>query len=106
MKYTFYMNEWDFDYEKVTPGDAVLVYTKENLNTGETEWKIGKRFADSGYPGNLDPSARRFHGWRGTTNNIYVEAHGVYTIKSVERASNGVSVKVVINRTDIKRNEE
>lgn len=117
MKYTYYFDIQYMDYHdiggtEINRGDPVLVYTKENLMTGAEEWKIRKDFAESGYPGNTDSSVKCFHGWRGTTNDIRVEAHGVYTVKSVEhvtRREDGYPVrylKVVLNRTDIKRDED
>lgn len=118
MKYTYYFDEYAMNYmdiggTEINPGDSVLVYTREDLMTGHEEWKFRKDFAENGYPGNMDSSVRCFHGWRGTTNNMRVEAHGVYTVKSVDHISKRNKdgwteryLKVVLNKTDIKRGEE
>ena len=117
MKHTYYFDEYAMGYMDIggtgiNPGDAVLVYTRENVMTGREEWAFRKDFAESGYPGNMDGSVRRFHGWRGTTNNIAVYAHGVFTVKSVDHISkrrNGWTeryLKVVLNKTDIKREDD
>ena len=117
MKYTYYFDAYAMGYmdiggNDINPGDSVLVYSKENLMTGKTVWGIRKDFAESGYPGNADSSYKCFHGWRGTTNNISIHAHGVYTVKSVEYISKRKDghtekyMKVVLNKTDIKKGEE
>lgn len=118
MKYTYYFDEYrmgyrDIDGTEINPGDAVLVYSCTNDITGFEEWCISKSCAENGYPGNMDGNERRFHGWRGTTNNIRVEAHGVYTVKSVDHISKRNDdgwteryLKVILNKTDIKRKED
>jgi len=41
--------------------------------------------------GNGDSSQRRYHGWRGTTNNVCVMAHGWRRVVSIRRYRNGVT---------------
>lgn len=118
MKYTYWFDAYTMNYEDIggtdiSPGDAVLVYTRENMMTGDVEWKFRKDFAESGCPGNWDSSERCFHGWRGTTNNIRIYAYGVYRVGSVEEVKkrnrwNCVEryVKVVLNKKDIKADED
>lgn len=118
MKYTYYfdkylLNWFDTGAYEINPGDAVLVYSRKHIIHGGTKWGFRKDFAETGYPGNSDSSIRRFHGWRGTTNDICTEAHGVYTVKTVETVyrkdedgRKAPFLKVVLNKTDIKRNED
>ena len=117
MKKTYYFSVYDMTPrdiggDDIQPGDLVLVYTRENAMTGGVEWHINKAFAASGYPGNMDGSVRRFHGWRGTTNDQRIEAHGVFRVKSVStvyRDLDGNSapfLKVVLTGRDVKADAE
>ncbi len=45
--------------------------------------------------GNSDHRVTRFHGWRGTTDDVFVEAHGVRRVLRVRALKNGtVAVSV------------
>ena len=81
MKWVYLFDEYAISYQdiggtEINEGDAVLMYCRENLITGDYTWHIRKDFAETGYPGNVDGDIRCFHGWRGTTNDIRVEAFG------------------------------
>lgn len=118
MKYTYWFDWYAMDYmdiggTEINPGDPVIVYTITDEMTGEETWHIRKDFAESGYPGNLDGTERCFHGWRGTTNNKRVYAYGVYRVGSVEEIKKKNRwgcveryVKVVLNKKDIKADED
>ena len=116
MKWTYVFDNYGPAEERwadIAPGDAVLVYSRQNDVTGEESWHISKEFAAEGFPGNLDSSVKCFHGWRGTTNNIRTEAHGVYIVKSVDeivkKRNDGFHdfyTRIVIGKTDVKRGEE
>lgn len=43
----------------------------------------------AGIPGNLNPSVKKTRGWRGTTSNRSVDAHGIVTIRKVRKLKNG-----------------
>lgn len=109
MKYVYYMTYED--YQKghnsgdFAPGDRVLVFSVENLMTGEEKFYISNIFADQGYPGIMDSAEKAFHGWRGTYNNNRVEAHGVYEIKSVKDV-NYDCTRIEISRKDLAADEE
>lgn len=101
--------KFDRDYEveemeEYHVGDKVLVYSMYNANTGDETFYLSKRFAEDGYPGNMDSSIKCFHGFRGAYNNIYTYAHGVYMVKSVD--TNGEYTKVTLNRKDLKSKED
>lgn len=110
--YAFDMNRYEDDVylmdhpeiAALNAGDAVLVASRRNLMTGKESYQLYPQYAESGYPGNTDHSIKRFHGWRGTTNDTYVEAHGVYTVKSADRI--GSTLKIVLGKVDIKSDEE
>jgi hypothetical protein len=46
-------------------------------------------FETAGIPGNMNSNIRRYHGWRGTTNDISHNAHGLRKIISVGQLKNG-----------------
>ena len=48
-----------------------------------------------GWPGNSDPSQCRYHGWRGTTNDWAVYAHGLRRVLDV-RVTGDRSKRVVV----------
>lgn len=107
MKRTFKYSFEDIYYnphvEDIRVGDSVLVYTRENVLTGSETYYISKELAETGYPGNTDSSVRRFHGWRGTTNDISVYAHGVYIVDDVQKSGDGIKIR--IGNTDVKISE-
>lgn len=113
MKYKFELPVAEVGYPNLTdlkPGDEVLVVSRENELTDRCMWLLypGK-YARDGYPGNISPEVRCFHGWRGTTNNVAVYAHGVYRVKSVESKDDsfwGECLKVTIDREDLKKDCE
>ena len=96
----------EFNGDAIREGDEVLVYSQLDTMTGKEYFYISKRFARDGYPGNMDSSVKRYHGWRGSNNNVATYAHGVYTIKSVSYEDGEIPdmyIKVVLNRKDIRK---
>lgn len=105
MKYSIVVDE--FKAENLKAGDRVMVIEKQDINTGRTWYTVSKSHAETGYPGNVDNSIRKFHGWRGTTNNISTTACGVYEVKSVEALDKFCEqYKVKVGRKDFKKGEE
>lgn len=73
-------------------GDEVVL-VKVNGKDGKDRYSI--RIAPDGIGGNMNRSIKRFHGWRGTTNDISVTAMGRREIKKIRTLKNGtVSVTV------------
>ena len=105
MKYTIIVDEYQAMGDRFAVGDKVLVLLKEDFNSGEEWYTLSKTYAETGYPGNIDHNEFRFHGWRGTTNNIAVTACGVYEIKKVQELED-YKVKITIGRKDLKKGEE
>ena len=105
MKYTIIVDEYQAMEDRFAVGDKVLVLLKEDSNSGEEWYTLSKTYAEIGYPGNINHNEFRFHGWRGTTNNIAVTACGVYEIKKVQELED-YRVKVTLGRKDWKKGEE
>lgn len=75
---------------RLCPGDVVCLAEVVNLNTGAKKWRWTHDL--SGIPGNMDPSIRRRHGWRGTTNEWHIEAIGCWRVRRIEEAARGIRV--------------
>lgn len=107
MKWTYKLDRFEtyrWIDRDLMPGTPVLVISKENLMTGETAYELSTIHAESGFPANMDSADKRFHGWRGTTNDIRVEAHGVYKVKLREVFPE--YLKVTLSHNDIKDGED
>ena len=63
------------DYEFLREGDTVVLVKYENLMTGE-EWYRAIPDDGHGIPGNLNADICCYHGWRGTTDDISMNALG------------------------------
>lgn len=67
-------------------GDEVVLVI---VNGWDDRDRYEIRIAPNGIGGNMDRSVKRFHGWRGTTNNISVTAMGRREIKKIRTLKNG-----------------
>lgn len=68
-----------------------------NVNTG-TNWFDIRPYTGTGVSGNMNSSIKRLHGWRGTTNNVSVTAHGVRRIVKSVRLKSGDAVRVTLGQ--------
>mgnify|MGYP003394374848 CR=1 FL=1 len=82
---------WDWHQTKYAVGNqAVLV---SSTQFGRSQYHL--YFDLDGVPGNSDASIRRTEGWRGTTDDVSVDAHGVVKNKKIRKLKNGnISVTV------------
>lgn len=94
-------------------GKMYLVEEREDVgphgkNTKPTlGWWDDELMLSEGFPGNSDRSVRRFHGWRGTTDDVSVYAHGVRKCLSVTRREFAKSVRYrIVFGADQKHGEE
>ena len=56
---------------------------------------------DGPVPGNSNRAIRTYHGWRGTTDDYAVYAHGRRTVESVTAHRRGMAVTVVLGRDEL-----
>lgn len=68
---------------KYAVGDEVLLYGRQPEGGSEV-FDISKKLAAEGYPGNMDSTITRFHGWRGTSYGVSTYAYGVRRVELVE----------------------
>jgi len=87
-------------------GTTYLVYEIDN-GDHTVKWTDDELMVNEGFPGNSDHSIRRFHGWRGTTDNCSVHAMGVRRCLSVIRKEFRKTVRYHIKfGQDMKRDEK
>lgn len=79
----------------LTIGTEYVVVERSNENNG-AHWHELRRHTKGGIPGNMDHNIRRYHGWRGTTNNTSTVALGLRKIVAVTKYKNG-NVKVTMS---------
>lgn len=76
-------------------GNVYAVAKEENTMNGEKRYIF--KSADCGFAGNMDSSIKRYHGWRGTSNDWEREALGVFEVLNIERQKNG-KLKVTLGK--------
>ena len=70
---TFIGNEYQ---TRVAVGDEVILLEIRGHLGKKSEWKCVP-FTGEGIGGNMNPDIKRFHGWRGTSFERAIFAHGV-----------------------------
>ncbi len=71
---------------------AVLVSHTDvspNALRAGTHAEYSLSFDLDGVPGNSDSNIKRTTGWRGTSNDMAVDAHGIVTIRKIRALKNG-----------------
>jgi hypothetical protein len=67
--------------------EKYVVCSRGNIMSDDTDnmfLKNDEKTIEDGVSGNSDHTIRRFHGWRGTTNNISINAHGLRECVSIK----------------------
>ena len=86
---TFKISNFNLDFEPKV-GQVVILISRENvMSGGKEEFSIVKD--QDGIRGNADSSIKRYHGWRGTTNDVTLYAHGLRKIAKVESVDLGAN---------------
>ena len=88
--------EYTFEWKKTkyqVGQQAVLVsgtdVSPNAIRNGRCSPQFYLSFDLGGVPGNSNRNIKRVMGWRGTTNDVSVEAHGIVTIRKIRRLKNG-----------------
>jgi hypothetical protein len=85
------------------PGDEGCFVLSENERSFACSAVLCGNLPD-GVPGNSDPSAKRFHGWRGTTNGFATIAFGWRRVESDTPRKRGWG-RVVVLSEDLRPGE-
>lgn len=99
MRQKTFTYEPDYTTPAVKVGDEVVLVEYNNVLKDTTWWLPW--VAPNGISGNMDPSVKRFHGWRGTTNDVAVYAHGLRKVLKVTSKVNergDTVLKVTVGR--------
>lgn len=83
-------------HTKIMPlvGQEAILCSRRDIVSGHEDWLL---YAGDGVPGNVNPSERRYHGWRGTTGRTSVYAYGLRRIVKVSPTKSG-ELKVTAGR--------
>lgn len=86
--------EWGWVKTKYRIGARAVLYSTEKLGKHNKRYALAFDCPD-GIAGNGNPRVCRLHGWRGTTNDVSIDAFGEREITAIETLKNGdVSVTV------------
>ena len=75
-------------------GQVYAIAERKNILSGfvvSYMFKLIRGDGNDGFGGNMDHNVKRFHGWRGTTNDVSVTALGVFKVLSITEQKNGLS---------------
>ena len=99
--YTITEDFYEIDLDNVKGGNKYILVERTNIITGKTEYRL-RADNGKGIGGNQDYNIKRYHGWRGTTDDISIYAEGlrrvdrVYDIK-VNSVNGSRTVKVKLS---------
>ena len=85
---TIKLNEIEMLEYDIKTGKVYAVAEIHNLLNNAKRYSF--KNPDEGFSGNTNKNIKRYHGWRGTTNNWYKEAIGVREIISITEQKNGL----------------
>lgn len=79
--------------DKPEVGKEYAIAERKNILSGSVSYvfRLIRGDGTDGFGGNLDHNVKRFHGWRGTTNDVSKTALGVFRILSIVEQKNGLS---------------
>jgi hypothetical protein len=85
--------EWKWVRTKYAVGNRAVLGSSTDVSPNAIRAGAKARFFLSfdldGIGGNSDPSIKRTSGWRGTTNDVSVNAHGTVTVRKIRTLKNG-----------------
>ena len=73
---------------KYRVGEQAILCSSTNIRTDSTGYRLVFDCPD-GIPGNSNSNITRFHGWRGTNNDVSNDAHGLREIIKIRTLKNG-----------------
>lgn len=88
MDYETFERHGCFGPAPIAVGKTYILIERTNLNSGAA-WHDLIEDNGVGISGNMNPDIRRYHGWRGTTNNISTDALGCRRVEAIHQYKNG-----------------
>ena len=83
-------NSYEWIESKIQVGEKMVLVSSEDVGPGSKSKERYYLIADKGgVSGNMDRDIKRYHGWRGTTNNSSVYAHGLREVIKISERKNG-----------------
>lgn len=78
----------NMDISDIVEGGVYTVISFQHALRG-TEWYNLIPGDHGGVGGNMDPKVKRYHGWRGTTNDVAKYAEGLRRVEKITKYKNG-----------------
>lgn len=91
----------------VSVGEKVMLIEKYNELTGKSNFTVNK--SQDGISGNMNSDIKKYHGWRGTFNDVATYAHGlreVVKVGNLEEDNEGYYYQKITVGKDLKPNDE
>lgn len=83
---TFCMYDEDvymWHHSRLKVGDEVILIERKREGSDSGSWSCVLHKGE-GVEGNMNHNIKRYHGWRGTTDGVAINAHGVRKVIKVE----------------------
>lgn len=91
----------------VSIGEKVMLIEEYNELTGKSSFTVNK--SQDGISWIMNPDIKRYHGWRGTFNDVATYAHGlreVVKVSNLEEDNKGYYYQKITVGKDLKPNDE
>ena len=85
---TIKLDECEMMQYNIKTGGVYAVAEISNILNGAKAYQF--KSPETGFGGNMDHSVKRYHGWRGTTDNKHKQALGVREVLSITEQQNGL----------------
>ena len=89
LKYVYLQDTYEWVPSSIKIGSKKVVFSIEDVGPN-SDGKIVYDFRSGPVPGNSDRTITRYHGWRGTSDDISVEALGERRIKKITELKSGI----------------
>ena len=71
-------------------GRHAILVERDNIAKRAEKSSYFLSFSTDGIGGNSNRDIKKFHGWRGTTNDVAIYAYGIRKIQSIKICHNGI----------------
>ena len=71
-------------------GSCAILVERDNIAKRDEKPSYFLSFSTDGIGGNMDRNIKRYHGWRGTSNDVAIHSYGIRKIQSIKVCRNGI----------------